>query len=69
MPFRAHPELDKLFRQLPAPTCAACLLLGAYLSHKYDLIQTVEQLAMKAGYLAHGTCASCKVYKPVIRPA
>lgn len=69
MPFRTHPELAKLFRDLPAATCAACLLLGADLNHKDDLIETLEQLAAQAGYVTHDTCAVCKVYKPVIRPA
>lgn len=69
MPFRTHPELAKLFRDLPAATCAACLLHDLPITNKDALIQTFEQLAMKAGYLTHGSCGICKVYKPVIRPA
>jgi hypothetical protein len=69
MPFRTHPELAKLFRDLPAPTCAACLLQHSNISHNGALIETFELLARKAGYLAHDTCTVCRTYKPVIRPA
>ncbi len=67
MPFQTHPELDKLFR-VPAATCVACLLKDASISTG-TLIEVFEQLAGKAGYLSLETCAACKVFKAVIRPA
>ncbi len=69
MPFKTHPELAKMFRDLSASTCAACILLGADVSHKEALIQTFEHLAGQAGHLTLATCAACRAYKAVIRPA
>jgi hypothetical protein len=69
MPFRTHPELDKLFRELPVATCAACLLRSSDLTRRDALIDTFEQLALKAGYLTRDTCEVCHTYKLVIRPA
>jgi hypothetical protein len=68
MPFRTHPELAKLFQELEACTCAACILKDSDIPHLNDLVETFEQLALKAGYLAHATCATCFVYKAVICP-
>ena len=63
MPFRTHPELAKLFRDLPAATCAACLLAPTCNHKDGNLIETLEQLAAQAGYVTHDTCAVCKTYK------
>jgi hypothetical protein len=45
------------------------MLFAADMSHKEALIETLEQLAGKAGYLTLATCIACKVYKAVITPA
>jgi hypothetical protein len=68
MPFRTHPELAKLFQELDACTCAACILKDSDIIHRDGLIEVFEHLARKAGYLAQATCATCFVYKAVICP-
>ena len=67
MPFPG-PSRTRQTISSPAATCVACLLKDASIS-RGTLIEVFEQLAGKAGYLSLDTCAACKIFKAVIRPA
>ena len=68
VPFRTHPELAKLFEDLPAPTCTACIFKDSDATYRQALIVIFERRAQKAGYVAHGNCSVCHTSKAVICP-
>jgi hypothetical protein len=69
MPLAVRSACADQFRDLPASTCAACLLNEAHPLLRKGLIETFERLALKKGVLRHGICGVCHKYKAVIRPA